>query len=104
MGLANFLSDTRIPAIVGDLNTFGANGMGAAVARSDKVLAAIDYYDYSNSHYERLKNHRAAPTTVLAAKRAAERAFVKMNEVLHARSVSYPVSYTHLTLPTICSV
>ena len=89
MGLANFLSETRIPAIAGDLNTFGANGMGAAVAQSDKVLAAIDYYDYANNHYEQLKNHRAAPTTILAAKRAAERAFVKMNGVLHARSLSY---------------
>lgn len=89
MGLADFLFETRIPSIVGDLNTFGGNGMGAAVAQSDTVLKAIDKYDLANKRYEDLKNHRAAPRMVQAAKMRAEAAFKEMNHILFSRSKNY---------------
>jgi hypothetical protein len=89
MGLANLLWDTKIPDIVGDLNTFGGNGMGAAVAQSSEVLGAIDKYDHANKLYEDLKNHRAAPRTVNAAKSRAEAAFKEMNRALNAKSLKY---------------
>ena len=37
MGMANFLFGINIPNIIGDLNTFGGNGMGAALAQSNTV-------------------------------------------------------------------
>ena len=89
MGLADFLFDTRIPSIVGDLNTFGGNGMGAAISHSDTVLKAIDKYDLANKNYEDLKNHRAAPRMVHAAKMRAEAAFKEMNHILFSRSKNY---------------
>ncbi|MFC4260057.1 hypothetical protein ACFOZ5_13615 [Marinobacter lacisalsi] len=89
MGMADFLFETKIPSIVGDLNTFGGNGMGAALAQSDTVLKAIDKYDVANKRYEDLKNHRAAPRMVDGAKRRAEAAFKEMNQVLFSRSKNY---------------
>lgn len=89
MGLANLLWDIKIPNVVGDLTTFGGNGMGAAVAQSDKVLGAINKYDLANKQYEDLKNHRAAPRMVNAAKLRAKAAFEEMNKALHSRSLNY---------------
>ncbi|QCF27190.1 hypothetical protein [Hydrocarboniclastica marina] len=89
MGLANLLWETRIPNVVGDLNTFGGNGMGAAVAKSSKVLEAIDKYDFANKQYQDLKNHRAAPRMVNAAKLRAGAAFKEMNQVLYSKSLNY---------------
>lgn len=89
MGLANLLWDTKIPDVVGDLNTFGGNGMGAVVAQSSRVLRVIDEYDLALKYYEDLKNHRAAPATVTAAKMKAEAAFKKMNQVLNEKSLNY---------------
>lgn len=89
MGLANLLSDTKIPEAVGDLTTFGGNGMGSAVAQSDRVLGAINKYDLANKHYEDLKNHRAAPRTLNAAKTRAQAAFKEMNQVLNEKSLNY---------------
>lgn len=89
MGLADLLWDTRIPDVVADLNTFGGNGMGAAVAQSNKVLDAINKYDLANKHYEDMKNHRAAPRMLNAAKLRAQSAFKEMNQILHAKSLNY---------------
>lgn len=89
LGLANLLWETRIPNVVGDLNTFGGNGMGAAVAKSSKVLEAIDKYDFVNKQYQDLKNHRAAPRMVNAAKLRAGAAFKEMNQVLYSKSLNY---------------
>ncbi len=89
IGLADLLWDTKIPDVVGDLNTFGGNGMGAAAAQSSKVLGAINKYDLANKHYEDMKNHRAAPRMVNAAKLRAQAAFKEMNQVLHAKSLNY---------------
>lgn len=89
IGLADLLWDTKIPDVVGDLNTFGGNGMGAAVAQSSKVLGAINKYDLANKHYEDMKNHRAAPRMVNAAKLRAQAAFKEMNQILHAKSLNY---------------
>lgn len=89
MGLADMLWDTKIPDVLGDLNTFGGNGMGAAVAQSNKVLGAINKYDHANKHYEDMKNHRAAPRMVNAAKLRAQAAFKEMNQILHAKSLNY---------------
>lgn len=89
IGLADLLWDTKIPDVVGDLNTFGGNGMGAAVAQSSKVLGAINKYDLANKHYEDMKNHRAAPRMVNAAKLRAQAAFKEMNQILHTKSLNY---------------
>ena len=89
LGLAQLLWDTKIPNIVGDLNTFGGNGMGAAAAISNKVLTAVNDYDLANKRYEDLKNHRAAPGTLNAAKAKAEAAFKEMNRVLNQKSMKY---------------
>lgn len=89
MGMADLLFETKIPNIVGDLNTFGGNGMGAALAQSDTVLSAINKYDLANKQYEDLKNHRAAPRMVHAAKMRAEGAFKEMNQVLFSRCKNY---------------
>lgn len=100
MGLANMLWDTRIPDAVGDLNTFGGNGMGAALASSNNVLKAIDEYDHALKHYEDLKNHRAAPRMVRAAQSRANTAFSKMNQVLQMKSINYLNTNTFKTRPT----
>jgi len=89
MGMADFLWDTRLPDVMGDLNTFGGNGMGAAVAQSNRVLDAINRYDIANKRFEDLKNHRAAPRMVNAAKLRADAAFREMNQVLYCRSLNY---------------
>lgn len=89
IGLARLLWDTKIPDIVADLNTFGGNGMGAAVAQSSRVLSAINEYDLANKHYEDLKNHRASPAAINAAKVKAEAAFKKMNRIFNEKSISY---------------
>ncbi|WP_166267252.1 hypothetical protein [Marinobacter caseinilyticus] len=89
MGLADLLWDTKIPNVIGDLNTFGGNGMGAAVAQSSKVLGAINKYDLANKNYEDMKNHRAAPRMVNAAKLRAQATFKEMNQILHAKSLNY---------------
>lgn len=89
MGLANLLADTKIPEAAGDLTTFGGNGMGSAVAQSDRVLGAINKYDLANKRYQDLKNHRAAPRTVNAAKTRAQAAFKEMNQVLNEKSLNY---------------
>ena len=63
--------------------------MGAAVAQSDKLLGAINKYDLANKHYEDMKNHRAAPRMVNAAKLRAKAAFTEMNQILYSRSLNY---------------
>ncbi|MBU3068578.1 hypothetical protein KOI40_02040 [Aestuariicella sp. G3-2] len=100
MGLANMLWDTRIPDAVGDLNTFGGNGMGAALASSNNVLKAINEYDHALKHYEDLRNHRAAPRMVRAAQARADSAFGKMNQVLQMKSLNYLNTNTFKTRPT----
>ncbi|WP_339806753.1 hypothetical protein, partial [uncultured Marinobacter sp.] len=89
MGLANLLWDTKIAQYVGDLNTFGGNGMGAAAAQSNRVLSAINDYDLANKRYEDLKNHRASPAMINSAKMQADAAFKKMNRVLNDKSLNY---------------
>ena len=89
LGLAQLLWDTKIPSIAGDLNTFGGNGMGAAAAISNKVLTDINKYDIANKQYENLRNHRAAPATLHAAKAKADAAFKEMNQTLHRKSMNY---------------
>lgn len=100
MGLANFLWETKIPDAVGDLNTFGGNGMGAAVAQSSKLMGAINKYDLANKNYEDLRNHRAAPRMVNAAKLRAQAAFKEMNQILHARSFNLLNNNTFKTRQT----
>ncbi len=89
IGLASLLWDTKIPDIVADLNTFGGNGMGAATASSSRILSAINEYDLANKHYEDLKNHRASPAMISAARTKAEVAFRKMNRVFNEKSLDY---------------
>ena len=89
MGLSRMLWDTKIPSAVGDLNTFGSNGMGAAMAASNDILAAIDRYDQAIKQYEDLKNHRAPPRMVNAAKQRAQRFFTEMNALFHRKSIGY---------------
>jgi len=89
MGLASLLWDTKIPDIVGDLNTFGGNGMGAAVAKSSNLMGAIDNYDKALKEFEDLKNHRAAPRSIRGAKIRVESAFRAMNEEFSRMSSSY---------------
>ncbi|BFM06577.1 hypothetical protein [Halioxenophilus aromaticivorans] len=89
LGLASLLWDTKIPDIVGDLNTFGGNGMGAAVAKSSPVLSAIAEYDEALKYYEDLANHRAAPRTLKAAKERVERAFEYMNRQFNRAALPY---------------
>lgn len=100
-GLANLLWDTRIPDAISDLNTFGGNGMGAALANSNAVLSAINEYDLANKHYEDLKNHRASPAMIGAAQHRAESAFRKMNQVFKIKSVNYLNTNTFNTRPAI---
>lgn len=89
LGLANFLQETKIPEQTGDLVTFGGNGMGASVSASSTVLGAISSYDHALNDYEQLKNNRAAPRTVHAAKLKAERAFEKMNNAFNKQAFGY---------------
>ena len=89
LGLAQLLWDTKIPDIVGDLNTFGGTGMSTAAAISNKVLAAVNKYDIANKQYEDLKNHRAAPATLNAAKAKADAAFKEMNKIFNEKSMKY---------------
>ena len=89
MGLASFLWETKIPDAIGDMNTFGGNGIGAAVAKSNPVLAAIGEYDHAVKNYEDLLNHRAAPRTLRGAKAHMERAFEAMNRQFNRAALPY---------------
>lgn len=89
MGTARLMSDLRLDDIAGNMMTYGGGGIDAAAALSDKVLSAIHYYDHVNNEYQKLKNHRAAPGTLRSAEQVVERAFIKMNRELNARSLNY---------------
>lgn len=89
MGTARLFADLRLGDIAGNLTSFGGGGISAGVALANPVLSAIGYYDHANQYYQNLKNHRAAPATLNQAKRVVERAFIKMNHELNARSLNY---------------
>ncbi|MCH8498937.1 MAG: hypothetical protein LAT63_10690 [Marinobacter sp.] len=85
---------------MGDLNTFGGNGMGAAVAQSNRVLEAIDKFDRANANATALVNHRAAPTSVDIAQLRARLAFNEMNQLMNAKSLNYLNNNTFGMRPT----
>lgn len=89
MGLAAMMWDTKLPDIVGDLNTFGGSGISVATAKSSKIIAAVNEYDISLARYHDLENHRAAPRTLRAAKTQVELAFRAMNEQFSRASLNY---------------
>lgn len=89
LGLASFLWDTKIPDLVGDLVTFGGNGMGASTAASSTLLASINKYDKALAQYEQLTNHRAAPRMVRAAKSSMKMAFDEMQGAFNKQSFRY---------------
>lgn len=89
LGTAKLMADLRLNEIAGNMLSYGGGGISAASALSDKVLSAIHYYDTVNSEYQKLKNHRAAPSTLRSFEKVVERAFTKMNQELHARSLDY---------------
>ncbi len=89
LGLASLLWDTKIPDVIGDMNTFGGNGIGAAIAKSSPVISAIAEYDEALQAYHDLSNHRAAPRSVRAAKARAERAFNTMNRQFNRAALPY---------------
>lgn len=89
MGLANMMWDTKIPDAIGELNTFGGNGMGAAVAKSSHLLSAINDYDQAVQRLQDLQNHRAAPRTIRAAAKRAEYAFRTMKQRFSQASLRY---------------
>jgi hypothetical protein len=60
MALADLLWETKLPERVGDLNTFGGNGIGATAKTSSRMLEHIAHYDEVLKEYEALRNHRAA--------------------------------------------
>lgn len=89
MGTARLVSQLRLNEIMANMMTYGGGGISAAAALSDKVLSSIHYYDHVNAEYQKLKNHRAAPSTLRTMERVVQRAFDKMNRELHARSLNY---------------
>lgn len=89
MGTARLLSHLRLNEIMANMMTYGGGGISAAAALSDKVLSSIHYYDHVNAEYQKLKNHRAAPSTLRSMEQVVQRAFDKMNRELHARPLDY---------------
>jgi hypothetical protein len=85
MALADLLWETKLPERVGDLNTFGGNGIGAMAKTSSRMLEHIAHYDEVLREYEALRNHRAAPSTLNRKQAELARAFERMNESLNRR-------------------
>jgi hypothetical protein len=88
MALAELVIDQKIADNVGNLNTFGGNGIGAAAVTSSHVLRTIAKYDQAVADYEQLRNHRAAPRTLKGKQMAVKRAYQEMATELNRRSLN----------------
>ncbi|MFT5084097.1 MAG: putative membrane protein [Lentisphaeria bacterium] len=85
MAVADLLWETKIPDYVGDMNTFGGNGIGAAASSSNFVLKDIAHYDKLLKEFHDLKNHSAAQATLSRKEAELKRAFNKMNSTLNTK-------------------
>jgi len=85
MALAELVDELKVPSFAGDLNTFGGNGIGAAAQASSFMMGDIAHYDTLLKEYHDLKNHRAAPATLMQQEAKLKRAFKKMNASLNQR-------------------
>ena len=85
MALAELIDELKVPSFAGDLNTFGGNGIGAAAQASSFMIGDIAHYDTLLKEYHDLKNHRAAPATLMQQEAKLKRAFKKMNASLNQR-------------------
>ena len=85
MALAELVDELKVPSFAGDLNTFGGNGIGAAAQASSFMMGDIAHYDTLLKEYHDLKNHRAAPATLIQHEAKLKRAFKKMNVSLNQR-------------------
>ena len=85
MALAELIDELKVPSFASDLNTFGGNGIGAAAQASSFMIGDIAHYDALLKEYHDLKNHRAAPATLMQQEAKLKRAFKKMNASLNQR-------------------
>jgi hypothetical protein len=85
IALAELVDELKIQNFAGDMNTFGGNGIGAAAQASGFMVKDVANYDHLLKEYYDLKNHRAAPATIIRKESELERAFKKMNDSLNRR-------------------
>lgn len=85
LALAELIDELKIPSFASDMNTFGGNGIGAAAKASSFMINDIAHYDKLLKEYYDLKNHRAAPATLMRKEVELKSAFTKMNKSLNRR-------------------
>jgi len=85
LALAELVDELNIPSFVGDLNTFGGNGIGVAAQASKLMVGDIARYDKLLKEYHDLQNHRAASATLIRKETELKGAFKKMNDSLNQK-------------------
>jgi len=85
LALAELVDELNISSFIGDLNTFGGNGIGVAAQASKLMVSDIAHYDKLLKEYDGLRNHRAAPSTLVRKEAELKQAFKKMNDSLNQK-------------------
>lgn len=88
MSLAQMFDHHQVNHYLSNINTFGSNGMGAAVASTGQVLQKVHHYQVALEEFENYRNHNAAPATQQRLKLKTENAFKEMSRTLRHRNMS----------------
>ena len=83
--LAQLAAELRLPAASGDVNTFGAAGVGMVASASQTMVEDVLAYDKVLKEYTDLKGHGARPETLKRYETKTRAAFNKMNASFNKR-------------------